>query len=72
MPRTTATTATTAVVLKTDQLALLRKAALCRSLTSNQPRISVSDIVREALDAYADQLRAETDLFGELPRKVPA
>lgn len=68
MPRQTPTTATTAVVLKSDQLALLRKAALCRSLVNQGARTSVSDIVREAIDAYTDRLRAETDVFGELPR----
>lgn len=70
MPRQTSTTATTAVVLTQDQLALLRKAALVRSLVRNQPRVSVSDIVREAIDAYSAQLRAETDVLGELPRKA--
>lgn len=51
--------ATTAVVLVKDQLDLIRRAALVRVMSGKAARVSVSDIVREALAAHAPKLQAE-------------
>ncbi|MDR3463878.1 MAG: hypothetical protein P4L76_16340 [Beijerinckiaceae bacterium] len=50
---------TTAIVLSTKQLELVRRAALVRAMMGTAVRVSVSDIVREALAAYMPKLEAE-------------
>lgn len=50
---------TTAVVLTTAQHDLVRKVALTRAMRGDRTRVSVSDVVREAIDAHAGTLRQE-------------
>ena len=50
---------TTAVVLPADLHELVRKAALVRVMRGERDRVSASDVIREALTAYAPKLRFE-------------
>ena len=50
---------TTAVVLTTEQHELIRKVALTRAMRGVRSRVSVSDVVREAIEAHAAALRQE-------------
>ncbi len=50
---------TTAVVLTTEQHDLVRKVALTRAMRGDRSRVSVSDVVREAIEAHAVTLRQE-------------
>lgn len=50
---------TTAVVLTNDQHELVRKVALTRAMRGDRSRVSVSDVIREAIEAHAAVLRQE-------------
>ncbi|MCJ2067387.1 hypothetical protein MKK75_00970 [Methylobacterium sp. J-030] len=50
---------TTAVVLTTEQHDLVRRVALTRAMRGDRSRVSVSDVVREAIEAHAVILRQE-------------
>lgn len=50
---------TTAVVLTNDQHELVRKVALTRAMRGDRSRVSVSDVIREAIEAHAVVLRQE-------------
>jgi hypothetical protein len=61
---------TTAIVLSTKQLDLVRRAALVRAMTGMSVRVSVSDIVREALAAYSPRLEAEMSAFTDARQAI--
>lgn len=54
---------TTAVVLTSDQRDLLRKVALICVMHAGCGRVSTSDVVREAIDAYSAALLAEVAAY---------
>lgn len=50
---------TTAVVLTNEQHELVRKVALTRAMRGDRSRVSVSDVIREAIEVHSTALRQE-------------